>query len=333
MADSRATTADRQPEILVEPQASSASKDGLEPEPSISDVSWFEDMTQRLQDWDRCLNRLRRLCALLESEEEHTRGELWALAASTEQLSKSIRGELDALTPDREKALVMRVQPGGVLRLRKLRRDVERLSREHASVYELMQDLESEVSEWGVETTTAPDTPKSDHSAKRKTETASPALGNGPASKPKTADAAAPVAASSSAKQEAYGTFGTSQEGPPSPALASAVESSAALQQARLDALYAERDLQERQSLLQRLQSGVQQVHAVFRELAFFTESQQQPLDDIEARTRQVLNEQELTALEWERFSRRRRSRRRFCFWFSIWATCVLLFAIYVFLH
>ncbi|KAK4530645.1 hypothetical protein CCYA_CCYA05G1502 [Cyanidiococcus yangmingshanensis] len=331
MADSSASSAVQRRERLAGELVSTGSKDVAESGQSVPNADWFGTMTERLQDWDRRLNRLRRLCALLESEGEQARSELWALAASTEQLANAIRSELDGLTPEREKALLVTAQPGGILRLRKLRRDVERLSREHASVCELMQDLESEVSEWGLEAAAEPAIPSRSRSGAVKSASASHALERQSAQGIEVATSTA--SESVVAKDGVYGTFAAGQGRSSTQAMASALETGTALQQARLDAQYAEHDLQERQTLLQRIQSGVQQAHTVFRELTSITESQQQPLNDIEARTQQVRGEQELTALEWERYVRRRRSRRRFCFWFSIWATLVLLFAIYVFLH
>jgi t-SNARE complex subunit (syntaxin) len=296
------------------------------------DESRLASIIARLQDWDHSLSRLRRLCALLESEGEQARGELWALAASTDSLANSVRADLALLSTEQEKSFMRPGQAGAVLRLHKVRRDVERLSRAHANVMELIQDLESEVSEWGMDTQPELEVVDPQIPAVARSEyqhqTVVPSGRAATQTTPKRTSPATPPD-----RAEPYGTFETDQRRSAAQTVQVAAESEEAQLQARYDAQYAVHDMQERQTLLQRIQNSVQQAHAIFLELASMTEAQQQPLDDIEARTQRVRCEQESTAEEWARFARRRRTRRRFCFWFSIWMTLVLLFTIYVLFH
>lgn len=265
------------------------------------------------------------------------------------------------------------MKPADAMRLRKVRNDFDATLKEFRNVAMLISEVESEIAEYtasasgtspaggegggrasaparaAVPTMTKASTPSSSSDAASPPAPASgaPAIARRSASDggvraPEHAVSRAPLAlpqqqqrlqqdeeeeeqSEKQAATDSYGTFQQQQQ----------LATRDARRQTALDAQYARQDAQERSTLVQRIQSSIHEVNAIFKDLSAMIgeQQQQQQLDDIEANAASVRTEQSRTARELETMQRRRQRRRRCCTWLLVWTVLFGALVLYILVH
>ncbi|KAK4535509.1 hypothetical protein CDCA_CDCA05G1534 [Cyanidium caldarium] len=304
----------------------------------------MRELAQNIEQVSRENNHVRRLCARLEADFDALHPQVVAAQESCAARLHTAEGQLRELTTRWGQHAEHSDKLGDTLRLRKLRRDLEQVAREHRNVRELVAEVESEAAECRGQQHPQPQQPASAES------TWTPAAEASRSPLPPGAPSSAPLPAMAALRGNgtatdvprplhAYGTFGADVSGKQMMAVAgdtttaAAAEQSLQHRQALLDAVYAEEDQRERHTILQRLQTGMHEVQSIFKSLSLMVSDQQASLEEVEAGTAGTASEQQRAADELEVAARRRRRRRRCCTWLAVWVTLIALVGLYILLH
>ena len=301
----------------------------------------MRELAQNIEQVARENTHVRRLCARLEVDFDALHPQVVAAQESCAARLHTVEGQLRELTARWGQHAEHSDKLGDTLRLRKLRRDLEQVAREHRNVRELVAEVESEAAECRGQ-----QHPQQQPAPAESTWT--PAAKAPRSSLPPGAPSSAPLPATAASRGNgtamdaphplhAYGTFGADVSGKQMMAVAgdttTTAEQSLQHRQALLDAVYAEEDQRERQTILQRLQTGMHEVQSIFKSLSLMVSDQQASLEEAEAGTAGTASEQQRAANELEVAARRRRRRRRCCTWLTVWVTLIALMGLYILLH